>query len=543
MTKKVIVFAALVAACLGSFGQSQGNCQWCDRTVAVKAISLTNPWFTDEIATAWLAPILSSSCVNVKAFGGEPRPEYILVVRFESNIHGKFPNLDGTYSDPGEVRGAGSILTIVLFGAFGKKEPWKEFGAFGREVPDYGCFLESARTEDKGFSWEPHKSLMLAQLGKIIPLEKYLRDWENTPVKVQIQPQQEDLFPGQEISIRVKDLRDKSGKPMNIVCNPNRVLIKAQKGEVLNTELPIGTLEDPRLMAYPLHLIVGKGEIVIHYKAPNDRCSEDTITVYNSCDILDTDFLPLEQTHKKDQIGVRKLRVGCDRWDFTITYLEDVTVNQNEDGNLTQAARNYRMTLSGRLEFKEQHPEYIEFTADSAVLELSDTLDQHRTFAGEPPQNIQAGYSGQGRGEGFASVWLHIPRLEREPIQFGWSNLKKPVSYKGTCQWWGWSPIPDGAAEFSAQTLMALNNDNATDQIPEEALKYKQGQAVLSGEYSWQDMGTLVGAGGPFMLPFEDEEIQWTKQPPVGAISLATPMSAASAYRHTIKWEFRKGGK
>jgi hypothetical protein len=65
---------------------------------------------------------------------------------------------------------------------------------------------------------------------------------------------------------------------------------------------------------------------------------------------------------------------------------------------------------------------------------------------------------------------------------------------------------------------------------------------VLRGEYSWQDMGTLVGTGGPFMLPFEDEEIRWTEQPPIGAISLATPMSPASAYRHTIKWEFRKGG-
>lgn len=110
MMKKTIVFAVLAAACLGSLGQSGGNCRWCDRTVAVKAISLTNPWFTDGVVASWLAPILSSSCVSIKAFGGEPMPEYVLVVRFESNIHGKLPNLDGTYYDHGEIRGAGGGL-------------------------------------------------------------------------------------------------------------------------------------------------------------------------------------------------------------------------------------------------------------------------------------------------------------------------------------------------------------------------------------------------------------------------------------------------
>jgi hypothetical protein len=297
-----------------------GECSWCKRTVVVKAISLSDPSFTATAVIGWLSPLLSSPCVSVNLFGAASKPEYILVVRFEADPKGKFPNLDGTFTSYGEIRGAGSIMTIVLFGAFGDLESGlKNFGAFGREVPDYGCLVKSARTEDKGLSWEAHKNQMMEQLEDVLPLENFLRGWENTPTKVQIQPQKEDLDPGQEIDIRVTDFRDKSGRPMKTDCNPNRILFKTEKGKILNTEVSLGTAEDPKLMAYPVDLIAWKDEYVIKYKALNDRCSEDTIFVYNSCDILNHDVLPLEQTRKKDLIGKKKIRIGCYRWDLMIT--------------------------------------------------------------------------------------------------------------------------------------------------------------------------------------------------------------------------------
>jgi hypothetical protein len=320
-----LLFVSIAGSASPPADDQSGDCAACKRTIVVQAISLTDPSFTTDIVTAWLAPLLSSGCVAVKPFGAEPKPEYILVARFETDPAGKFPDLDGTYSEFSTIRGAGSIMTIILFSARGRTEPRDTFGAFGRGVPDYGCFVLSGKTEEESRSWEVHKEPMKGQLRTGVPLERFLQDWENAPVSVRIQPEKEDIEAGEKITIRVTDFRGQSGKRMKTDCQPNRVLFKAEKGEILNNEVPIGTIEDPKLMPYPVDIIAWGDEYVLKYKAPDKACTKDTIFVYNSCDILNQGALPLEQTRKKDLIGQKVLKIKCDQWSGAVNYSRNIT--------------------------------------------------------------------------------------------------------------------------------------------------------------------------------------------------------------------------
>jgi hypothetical protein len=552
MTKQALVFIVLAAACLGLPGQDEETC--CQsRDLAMMPTPMPagqEQDLTNLFEGAVLHPLIwdaiesmDASCPEISFYDLEAKAAADdRVAKIDAAVRKQkgWPPDPDPWKPPPPEKDMDYVLrgTLTANQVTGKDLSGNLEGTFTFHLALVDLHHQNAVLMEKPVSWKGGimhgLKAVEAMAESFRPLPPLLKRYERIPEKAKIDVPEDQAEAGETTTITISGLLDKGGQQAQ---RWQRLYVHVEKGKILNAErVEVDDGKDYYIFR------AGKGTVEIQYLAPDD-CSKvrEKMTVFNCCEKREPSAY--YRGSPKKEIGRKEFAIVCNRWDFTITYLEDVTVNQNEDGNLTQAARNYRMTLKGRLVFGQQHPGYIEFTAASAALELSDTLNQHRTFAGEPPQNIQASYSGQGRGEAFASVWLHIPRRDREPILFGWSNLKKPVSYKGTCQWWGWNPIADGAAEFSAQTLMALNNDNATDQIPEEALEYKEGQAVLSGEYSWQDMGTLVGTGGPFMLPFEEEEITWTRQPPVGAISLATPMSAASAFRHTIKWEFRKGGK
>jgi len=367
------------------------------------------------------------------------------------------------------------------------------------------------------------------------PLIPLMKKYERIAEKARVDMPKNRVMAGKTEMIMLSEMLDKEGQPTQWW---QRLFVHIEKGKILNAE----EIVDFDGKQYHIFRAGREGTVRVQYQAP-DACEDDreTLTVFNCCEKREPPaFMNLRP---RTEIAKKTFDIDGNCWDFTITYLEDITMNEKLGNTQLQAARKYSMKLSGRIFFKEQHPNYVTFNTDSASLELTDTLNRHDTFEGKPPSNTLGTYSGQAAGAGFASVWLEIPRKNQEAINFGWSDLQKPVTYKGTCQWWGFPNVSDGAAEFTAQTLMALNNQNAIDEIPEEALAYAQGQTVLRGEHSWQDMGTLVGTGGPFELPFEDEEIKWTRQPPLGAVSLASPMSPTSSYHHTIKWEFRMGKK
>jgi hypothetical protein len=163
------------------------------------------------------------------------------------------------------------------------------------------------------FPW--HKNRMFrnpsAKLRAYRPLEQTLLwGFEATPRTCQVELEKEQVNPGEEITVELTGFEDANGEPSREF---NRILVSAREGEIVGGRaLDV----DPALKAFR----VGDGAITFTYKAP-DLCDvdEDTIFVYNSCDILPEDLHPLSETDLEDKIAEKPLEIVCADWTGTIT--------------------------------------------------------------------------------------------------------------------------------------------------------------------------------------------------------------------------------
>ena len=107
------------------------------------------------------------------------------------------------------------------------------------------------------------------------PIENLLWQFEQTPKKCQISPEEISIKKAETKEITLTDFSGQTGpsKPFN------RIVVKVEVGEILNGEK---LSSDPKARVFK----VGNGIISVNYKAP-DSCKEDedTLYVYNSCDI------------------------------------------------------------------------------------------------------------------------------------------------------------------------------------------------------------------------------------------------------------------
>lgn len=134
------------------------------------------------------------------------------------------------------------------------------------------------------------------------PLDKIIFDYERIPEHCEIEVEQEEVFPGQEIQVKLSDITNAEGRKSREF---NQIVVSASKGEIIGgTEL----YSDPKFKAFR----VGEGSITFTYKAPdeeNSQATEDKIIVYNSCDILKKDEYPMPKTGLKDKIAEKKIKL------------------------------------------------------------------------------------------------------------------------------------------------------------------------------------------------------------------------------------------
>jgi len=309
------------------------DCEWCKRTVVVYALSYTTPEFTHAYAARWLSGIFSDNCVTIKAYGEEPEPEYVLSVRFEKDPDGKFERLHpaGTYHPiqgmgGGEIRR--SVMAVALFMVDGNPTP--------RHIPNRGfsaglidvetfvpSFLESWYAEDSGMNLEKIMSLLEPQLRREKPLKNMLWDFEQTPVSCIVNPSKKIVGPGEEIEMEVTGFKDMKGRKPAI-NTVNRVLAKADKGEILNLDCQ-PSVADPKLMVWAYDLGT-KDMITIKYKAPNTTCTEDIVKVWNSCEVRWDPPVPFPETKIRDEIGRTTVKTTCTKpWSGTVMYERNIS--------------------------------------------------------------------------------------------------------------------------------------------------------------------------------------------------------------------------
>lgn len=188
--------------------------------------------------------------------------------------------------------------------------------------PGFGNFSHSFNHFVKSWdSWSAdidplsHKADIISQIQVAPPLHEIAWDYERMPVTIEMEPEKECVEFDEEIKIDMKSSRDRKGRsaqPFYRSGCDNRFVFATEIGKiVLSDENRIGEKE----------WASSADDRYFRYQAPSAEecgdCDEDTITVYNSCDVLDPGVYPYSRTRKKEKIYEIKIDIGCD-WEGTI---------------------------------------------------------------------------------------------------------------------------------------------------------------------------------------------------------------------------------
>jgi len=256
-----------------AFSSSGDGCEGCNRTAVLKEIiGLERDSFMTRLSERAISP-----CFHLQNFGGGPKwkpPEYYFTASYEAELNGRNK----------------SRLDISLYFEDGELiHQWV------------------TESDNPNFTFHAHLQKMFinpsALFRKWVPLDiTLLNDFEKRPYKCNINPDKEELSPGQETKVKISNIADFEGRKSREF---NRIVIQAVKGEIIG-----GTplLSDPDLKAFQ----VGKEGITLTYKAPdeeNSQATEDKIIIYNSCDILKKDEYPMPKTGLKDKIADKKIKL------------------------------------------------------------------------------------------------------------------------------------------------------------------------------------------------------------------------------------------
>ncbi|HCC69843.1 MAG TPA: hypothetical protein DEQ09_01620 [Bacteroidales bacterium] len=161
-----------------------------------------------------------------------------------------------------------------------------------------------------------------AVLKKFYPMElTVLNDFEKQPYSCDITPEKETMNPGEIINVGITNIKDIEGADSREF---NRLIVQSPDGEIIG-----GTplTADNDLKAFR----VGDGTVRFRYRASHDCTNpENTIIVYNSCDILGDDLWPLAISEMEDKIAEKKIRLLCADWSGTVSFSSNSSSKDKE---------------------------------------------------------------------------------------------------------------------------------------------------------------------------------------------------------------------
>jgi len=263
-----------------------------------------------------------------------------------------------------------------------------------------------------------HYSMMFtnpdAKTRKDRPINELLWDFEKTPVSCQIKPEKDVVEPDEQISIELTGFKDRKGRNSREF---NRIVVQALEGEILNGEK---STFDPELRVFT----VSNRSVTVLYKAPESgEITEDMIYTYNSCDILDTESLPLSETEIKDKIAERKIKIesGGD-WTGTIIYKRNISWTNTlpiPTGGTVTYKRELKEDATVRVTLKYTHSYQAEDYFDEVTItgnynlsvrmeDIISHTDQPETRSVKTAQGSGSLGLMSGEGDGGASVMLVI---------------------------------------------------------------------------------------------------------------------------------------
>jgi len=256
---------------------------------------------------------------DVEGFGSRWKfPEYTFKLSFTSG-------LPGTEMHPENGRPIVSRFDVSIY-FLGESEElvhtWTVFGA-----------LNTDRTGQ--LSGSGHSSGMGRLIRSSTPIADVLWAFEKMPRICSIKPEKNEVLPEEEIKISLSGFRDLHGEKSREF---NRILVAADQGEILNGK---NCHNDSNMKVFRLDEV----PIQLLYKAPR-KCDEDLdrITVFNSCEILSVDKVPLAGTQQYKKIGEVEIGLTLHEWSGRLSIEQARTCSCHLKDEEKGVARNLKIS-------------------------------------------------------------------------------------------------------------------------------------------------------------------------------------------------------
>jgi len=231
--------------------------------------------------------------------------------------------------------------------------------------------------------------------------QKLIKDFEKRPHTCEVNLDKDKVFPGEEVEARVERIEDIKGQKSREF---NRIILQAVEGDIIGGE-PLEI--ESRWKAFQ----VGDGTVKFKYRAPSSGdLKEDTINIYNSCDVLPEGLCPLAKTVIKDKIGTKKIQIQTA--DATLTLEGSEISTHDHDKNeknyheylhkkeTVEATIVLSLTLDKVLEIPNYAQIWEYYRADSRDIQRFHAVSSVRDERGSPGDKWETRHTVDGTGGG-----------------------------------------------------------------------------------------------------------------------------------------------
>jgi len=494
---------------------TQNGCSWCERRAVMGDADAGKTGVQLKESLYYrLAETLTSPCFHLL---GDPRiskdempnlgsryhpPEYVFTGKFEADMN---------TPQEGGKKGS-SRLTINLYYNGQPQELVQTWSVDSTTYTFTSCTNRMFKNDN-------------AVMKQARPIENILWDFEQAPksCKVEFRLKVTELGRGQKWDIDLSEFKDGKGRDSK---HFNRIVVKAKEGEILNGET---CEDDSKAKAFK----VGDGYPEIKYKAPEKKgITEDTITVYNSCEICPEGAWPMSKTPKKDKIGEKTIKIYGGDYNVNIK----ITRTWNFNSGSMSHEGEFRMTISGALK-KMPESRYPLPTFEPMGMMASWSFKSKET-EDDPPKDcpkLLCQYSGSGNFSPERSsnsmLYVHyfknLGTVGERAAQMGMIDYYEVVLAQPPSS--GKMKMP-GKERGKNGPCQTYGDDTLTKDSFTLNLRFKMSKDTdLSGSQSWSsnsDSNSLscsdLGEGKPFRAkPFK-------------------PPKSGDHYHYTVTWSITK---
>jgi hypothetical protein len=285
---------------------------------------------------------------SVTGYGSERR---IAEYSFESEL---VSGLNETSPDGRSVR---SKWTVSLWFEGSQRElvhSWQTLGTQEKRA-------SSPTERNTGTTFSGHGNMMSKQFSDDQSITEIIGRFEKRPVECTITPEYEWLGNGEWMEIEISYFKDSYGQKSREF---NRIIVRADNGEITNgDECDVGP-------GYKVFEVSKEGIVRARYRAPDGGSDNyETITVYNTCEVLPKYKVPYSKTGINDKIAEKRIEIS--NYDavlnLTATKHKDL-MTSSEGSNQTEAGKDCRNSFSSHKEFLEEYSVAVRITLEGTVL-------------------------------------------------------------------------------------------------------------------------------------------------------------------------------